>query len=114
VLTSCEIPSSSTVYLIFLTVSSKSKAILIVAQKSTLSFPQKWKNKTKAEWNFDENQDGLFVQLETNDTPNSQNLRMIHFLPFGSRRELAQEPFILDFDNWCLLPPLFRDEGEQR
>jgi len=81
---------------------------LILTQKSTIEYPQRWKGKTKQEWNFEEDQDGIFVQLETRDTPSSKTLRMVHFLPLGST-QLSQDPIVLDTDNWCMFPPLFRD-----
>jgi len=94
----------------------KCKAALIIAQKSTIAYPEHWKHKSKDQWKFDERQDGLFVQLETTDTP-GKPIRVVHFLsitPRGNSFELSEEPYFLDVDNFSLMPPLFRGTPEPK
>jgi hypothetical protein len=88
---------------------TNAKAALLVAQKSTIAYPQNWVNKTNQQWNFSAEQDGLFVQLETTETPNSTLLRVVHFLPLDkNKKKLSSEPFILDSDLFWLTKPLFK------
>jgi len=82
------------------------KAALIVVQKESIAYPQFWKKKN--DWKFDESQDGLFVQLETKDTPQSSPLRLIHFFPLSKNLNLSEEGFVLDIDKFGVMPPLFK------
>ena len=85
------------------------KAVLLAVQKSTLKTPQPWKSEKGREiWKFEEEQDGLFIQIETKDTPNGSLFRQLHFLPLDKKRTLlSKEPFILDPSIFQLLPPLY-------
>lgn len=88
---------------------TQAKAALLVAQKSTIAYPQHWKNKTPQQWNFSAEQDGIFVQLETKETPNKTLLRVVHFLPLDKmKKKLSLEPIILDADMFWLTQPLFK------
>lgn len=79
------------------------KVSLIVVQKSTISYPQIWKNKTKEQWVFDENQDGLFFQLEV-----GISLKLLHFFPIcNNTGEIQKNPFVLNTNLFFFSPSLF-------
>jgi hypothetical protein len=103
------------------------RACLIVAQRSTLLYPQKWRAKTVEQWPFGDT-DGLFVELECSH--NGKPFRFVHFVPIDSASGRLQATLfgageggsgkdnddaaaaLLDADMFALFPALFSDKLE--
>ena len=95
------------------------KACLLIAQKSTLFYPQKWRSKSKQQWPFNDDQDGLFIELETINKRSGSPIRLVHFLPIemeGGKLVDTQgsdmSGFALDAELFCLFPALYSDKLE--
>jgi hypothetical protein len=90
----------------------KALAMIVLAEKKNLAYPQVWKGKSKTEWRWKEHENGIFMQLDalavgaTNAVPE----RKVWFIPTGtnSAQPRPGEPVQLDIDRFAIMPPLLR------
>jgi len=85
----------------------KAAAVVILAEKRNIAYPQVWKGKTGEKWRWKESEQGIIMQLEAAQEAGARE-RKVWFIPTGSAGGKPSEPVELTADHHAIMPPLFR------
>jgi len=91
---------------------NKALAMIVLAEKKNVAYPQVWKQKSKSQWKWKDSEHGIFMQLDALavGAVNAVPERKVWFIPTGSNSKKPQpgEPVQLDIDQFAIMPPLLR------
>ncbi|KAJ1488226.1 hypothetical protein T484DRAFT_1939739 [Baffinella frigidus] len=93
----------------------KALAVIILAEKKSVAYPQVWKDKTKTEWPFENSEQGIFMQLDAFSIGKTGKgtERKIWFIPTGtSKNSKPREQVELDIEKFQIFPKLLRPDEE--
>lgn len=92
-------------------VEKKAKAVMVLAEKKNIAFPQVWKEKSPKQWGWKSNENGIFMQLDAwsvNPAIKTPE-RKVWFISTGSGRDQKpKEPVELPVEDFQIMPPLLR------
>ncbi len=91
----------------------KAVAVIVMAEKRNIAYPQVWKEKTPAQWGWKQSEQGIFMQLDaltpTDVTGNKKTERRMWFIPTGlAGKNQVEAPVELPVDLFSIMPPLLR------
>mmetsp|Transcript_48971 Transcript_48971/g.153806 ORF Transcript_48971/g.153806 Transcript_48971/m.153806 type:complete len:356 (-) Transcript_48971:37-1104(-) len=89
---------------------NKALALLIIAEKRNVAFPQVWRDKSSTQWQWKESEHGIFMQLDALSigAVDYKAERKVWFIPTGTAKGKPREPVELDIDLFAIMPPLLR------
>jgi hypothetical protein len=91
----------------------KAVAVIVLAEKRNIAYPQVWKEKTAAQWAWKPNDQGIFMQLDAltpGEVGGAKKIeRRVWFIPTGlSGNNKVEAPVELPIDLFSIMPPLLR------
>lgn len=92
----------------------KALAVLVLAEKKNIAYPQIWKEKSSSKWKWKDNESGIFMQLDAYSVGGvgCGTERKVWFIPTPSDKSSPskpQEPVELDIGLFAIMPPLLRN-----
>lgn len=89
----------------------KALAVITMAEKKNIAYPQVWKNKTSQQWRWGPSENGILMQLDAFSVGATAMTteRKLWFIPTGAGgKGQPTEPVELPVDSFQIMPPLLR------